>query len=105
MAFTGKMLADGFTAPALTNTVIYTGPGSGLQHRISEIWLYNFHTADVDVFLGWIGNNRFFETMKPKQWMPIGVNTIIPSTGTIFINPSIANVIIWYVSGYEDING
>lgn len=105
MAAAANALARGGNSiPAGSNTTIYTTPASTVT-RITEIILYCAHSAPVEVFLGMSGFQFFNETLQPKQWLPISMNTFLDAGGTLFINPSVANVVYYHVSGVADVNG
>lgn len=104
MAATANLLARASTAAAGTNTVIYTAPALQVT-RLTEILLHNTHTAAVDVALGFGSYRSFFVTLSSNETLPLALNSFLAANENIFINPSVANVIAWHISGINDVNG
>lgn len=107
MASAAKVLAvGGNPIPSGTNTNIYTAPANPQVARLTELWLFNSHTTSpIDVFIGIGGFQLLFETLQPKQYLPLSLNTYMSGGEVVFINPSIANFVNFRISGVEDVNG
>lgn len=105
MAATAKKLASGGNPLPATITTIYTAPGAGQVVRLTEVWLYNTHTAAVDVTYGHGSFALHTATLQPKESLPLSLNSMLNATEQVWLNPSVANVVNYWLSGVEDVNG